>query len=65
MKVATSDVYEAIKYVYNNAKVLGIDKEKICITGYGGGGMLTMAAAYLLQDSNEANMVKAQFLVSP
>ncbi len=65
VKVATSDVYEAIKFVYNNAMTLGVDKSKLCITGYSGGGMLTMAAAYLLQKNNEANMVKASFLVSP
>ncbi len=60
-------MHEAIRYVHNNAESLGVDKSKICITGYGGGGMITMAAAYFLQDGakNEADMVKAQFLVSP
>ena len=59
MKVAVSDVYEAIKYVYENAENLGVDKSKICITGYSGGGMLTMGAAYKLQKNNEGEIVKA------
>ncbi len=45
----TTDFYKAIKHVYNNAEQFGVEKSKICISGYSGGCLMVLGAAYMLQ----------------
>ena len=52
------DFYHAVKYVYNNALSLGVDKEKIIIQGCSGGGYVVNSTSGMLAVKNESGMVR-------
>lgn len=59
-----NDCFDVVKYAYKHSDELGIDKEKICVSGDSAGGNL--AAACSLKDRNEkTNMIKYQALIYP
>ena len=52
------DFYEVIKYVSCNAESLGIDPDKICISGDSGGGYICLGAMVLLAQLDQSHLVK-------
>ena len=50
---ALNDAYAGLKYVYENADELKIDKDKIILHGESGGGGLTACLALYAKDQNE------------
>ena len=52
------DGYAAVKYVYENADHLGIDRDRICLMGTSGGGTICGGINYHLALKNESKMVK-------
>ena len=52
------DFYEVIKYVHENADVLGVDSTKIVVGGESGGGYICLGSMVLLAQRNQANIVK-------
>jgi len=62
---ALNDCYRATYYIIKLAEKLEIDKNKICISGYGTGGNLAAALSVYLTE-NEINLnIKALILFSP
>jgi len=57
-KQQIADYYHAIKYIYNNAEKLGVDKEKIIIQGCSGGAYVLAGVSSMLALKNESGMVK-------
>ena len=55
------DFYMAIKYVSDNADMLGIDPTKISIGGDSGGGYICLGAEVLLAQNNETDLIKVAF----
>jgi len=53
-----SDMYATLKYVYNNAGKLGIDKTRIGMEGNAAGAHHMFNACYLMAQNKEANMCK-------
>ena len=52
------DFYHALKYVYNNAEKLGVDKDKIIIQGCSGGAYVVNSTCSMLALKNESGMAK-------
>ena len=52
------DFYQAIKYVYQNNEILGVDKNKIAIQGCSGGGYVVTCVSGMLAQLNESYLVK-------
>lgn len=50
---AIEDCYSGLKWVWDNAKELGIDKSRIAIAGASAGGGLTAALALMARDRDE------------
>ena len=50
---ALNDAYAGLKYIYENADALKIDKDKIILHGESGGGGLTSCLALYAKDQNE------------
>ena len=50
---ALNDAYAGLKYIYENADELKIDKDKIILHGESGGGGLTSCLALYAKDQNE------------
>ena len=61
----SSDIYDCIKYVYENAEFFGIDENKILLCGRSGGALLACSAALHLSRASEQYMIKALFLEAP
>lgn len=58
------DCYESLKWVYENAQKLGVDKQKIVISGDSAGGNLAQYCS--LRDKEEKlHMVRGQMLLYP
>lgn len=55
------DVYAAVKYVYDNAEKLGIDKTRIGIEGSSAGAFHTFNACNLMSQNGETGMCKVIF----
>ena len=47
---ALEDCYSILKYIYDNAKSLGVDKNKIMVGGESSGGGLALAVAIYARD---------------
>ena len=58
------DCYQGLKYLYDEAHTLGIDREKIIIGGVSAGGGLTAGLALLIRDRGEMEIC-AQVLIYP
>jgi len=54
----SSDVYAVLKYVYDNAEKLGIDKTKIGMEGNSAGAHHMFNACYLMAQNNDTGMCK-------
>ena len=52
------DFYAVIKYVAENAEALGIDPNKIVISGESGGGYICYGAMVMLAQNDETSLVK-------
>ena len=52
------DMYSVLKFVYDKAPYLGIDKERIGMFGESGGGYITAGACMILAEKNESHMCK-------
>lgn len=50
---ALEDCYSILKYIYDNAKSLGVDKNKIMVGGESAGGGLALAVAIYARDKKE------------
>lgn len=58
------DCYQGLKYLYDNADALGIDRQKIIIGGISAGGGLAAGLALLIRDRGEMELC-AQVLIYP
>ena len=58
------DAYDALKWTYENADMLGIDRERISVMGHSAGGGLAAALAIVARDRGELP-IRAQFLIYP
>ncbi len=54
--VACYETYDCVKWVYDNAKELNIDVDKIIVGGHSAGGNLTVAVSLLAQERQEFNV---------
>ena len=63
--VGQLDFAHGVRYVYQNADALGIDRTKICASGTSGGGWICLGAAYWMMKRSEQYMIKALFLICP
>lgn len=61
---SAEECYQIAKWVYENAKDLGIDRNKIAIMGESAGGTLAAVVSQFLRDRNEFQLVY-QVLVYP
>lgn len=61
---APEDCYAALKYTYENADTLGIDKEKIAVGGDSAGGALCAAVVQMARDRGDA-LPLFQMLIYP
>jgi len=61
---ALDDVVDTIEYVYNNANQLGVDHNKIIVTGDSAGGGLALSAALVIERDSNA-FIKAILPVYP
>lgn len=52
------DMVRAIKHVYENAEIYGVDKSKISLSGDSGGGLVALAAATQLVKRGESGLIK-------
>merc|ERR1711981_1037326 len=59
------DLYEVIKYVYENSEALGVDSSKIVVGGESGGGYISSGAMVMLAQNDQANMVKLAMINIP
>ena len=62
---SSSDIYDCIKYVYQNAEDFGINPNKILLTGRSGGALIACSAALHLSRASEQYMIIALFLEAP
>lgn len=58
------DCYQGLKYLYDNADALGIDRDKIIIGGVSAGGGLAAGLALLIRDRGDMQIC-AQVLIYP
>ncbi|MBM7662837.1 acetyl esterase/lipase [Bacillus mesophilus] len=58
------DCFDAITWVYNHPKELGIDREQIAVAGDSAGGNLATVCC-LLDHEQQTNMIKYQALIYP
>ena len=58
------DAYDALKWTYTNADMLGIDPKRISVMGHSAGGGLAAALALLARDRGDLP-IRAQFLIYP
>lgn len=58
------DCFDAITWVYNHSKKLGIDRERITVAGDSAGGNLATVCC-LLDKEQQTNMIKYQALIYP
>jgi len=56
-----NDCYYGLKYIYENAKALGIDPNQICVAGESGGGNLTIAVALKCKMENTLKYMNSGF----
>ncbi len=63
--IPVEDSYEALKWAYENAENLGINKEKIAIGGDSAGGCLAAAVTQMVRDRGLNIKLKFQLLVYP
>ena len=54
----TCDAYAALKYVYDEARGMGIDKTRIGMFGDGGGAYICAAVGHMLAQRDEGVLVK-------
>lgn len=58
------DCYDSIRYIYENAKRLGVNREKIAVCGENAGGNMATACSMIEKDL-KVNRIKLQILISP
>lgn len=63
--IPAEDSYEALKWAYENAEGLGIDKEKIAVGGDSAGGCLAAAVTQMARDRGFDINLKFQLLLYP
>ncbi len=63
--IPVEDSFEALKWTYNIAKVLGIDREKIAVGGDSAGGCLAAAVTQMVRDRGLDIKIKFQLLLYP
>jgi arylformamidase len=65
----SEELREAVSFIWNNGKILGINRDKICVMGHSAGGHLTqmmMATDWPARDSAfPLDIIKAGIPVSP
>lgn len=61
---AADDAYYSLDYIYNNATIFGIDKDKIAIGGDSAGGQITAVLAQMKRDRSGPS-IAAQILIYP
>lgn len=59
------DFYCAIKYIVDNAESLGIDPERIAISGESGGGYICFGTMVMLAQKDEGHLVKMAMPIIP
>ncbi|MBC8768987.1 alpha/beta hydrolase [Arenibacter sp. BSSL-BM3] len=57
LELATSDGLNAMSYVKNNAKALGIDRNKIGFMGFSAGGAVTMGVTFNYTKTNRPDFI--------
>lgn len=63
--IPAEDSYEALRWAYENAERLGIDKEKIAVGGDSAGGCLAAAVTQMARDRALDIKIKFQLLIYP
>ena len=59
------DFYCALKHVIENAEALGIDSDKVGISGESGGGYICFGTMVMLAQRDESHLVRAAFPIIP
>ncbi len=60
-----NDCISGLKWVHANAAALGIDPERIIVTGESGGGNLALAVAMKLKRTGELDLIKGVYAMCP
>jgi len=63
--IPTEDSYEALKWAYENAESLGINREKIAVGGDSAGGCLAAAVTQMARDRGLGVNIRFQLLIYP
>lgn len=60
-----NDCVSGVKWVYEQADVLKIDRDRIIIAGESGGGNLTLATGLKLKQDGDMNLIKGLYALCP